>query len=53
MAKKDSGELVFLTGCDLSDGRRFEKGDKVPADVKKEDLAALKEMKAVGVAEAE
>lgn len=44
MAKKN---YKFKVGADLSDGRRFEAGDDVPADIKKLDLDALLEMDAI------
>lgn len=54
MAKKESKQtttLVFTTGVNLADERRFEKGDTVPADLSEKELAALKELDAVAEAE--
>jgi hypothetical protein len=47
--KKQKLISYFTRGCDLSDGRRFEIGDEVPADIKQKDLKALVEMDAVRV----
>lgn len=48
MSKKKLN-ATFTTGVNLSDERRFEKGDPVPEDIKQEDLEALVEMNAVEV----
>ena len=45
VVKKDK-EYEFLTGCDLSDGRRFEKGDSA-SDIDPEDVKELLKMDAI------
>ncbi len=49
MAKKkdESKAFVFTTGCNLSDGERFEAGENVPADISDKDKAALIRMNAI------
>jgi hypothetical protein len=49
MAKKKDEQkpMVFVTGCNLSDGERFEAGETVPADIPESDKAALIEMNAI------
>jgi hypothetical protein len=49
MAKKKDEQkpMVFVTGCNLSDGERFEAGEKVPANISDADKAALIEMNAI------
>ena len=44
--KKDGTEYEFLTGCDLSDGRRFEKEDKASA-IDPDDVKELLKMDAI------
>lgn len=54
MAKKEAkqtAKLVFTTGVNLADERRFEKGDIVPVDVSEKELETLREMNAVAEAE--
>ena len=49
MAKKKDEQkpMVFTTGCNLSDGERFEAGENVPADISDKDKTALIQMNAI------
>ncbi len=51
MAKKEATDK-FKTGVNLADGRRFEPGDAVPADIAPKELAELKKLDAIEAAEA-
>ena len=41
----------FLSGVNLADGRRFEAGDKIPADIDEKDLEVLAELGVIGTEE--
>ena len=43
----DTALMVFVVGCNLPDGERFEAGDCVPEDIAPEVKAALISMKAI------
>ena len=51
MAKTKQKELIFTVGVNLADGRRFEKGEQVPADVSEKELKVLRELGAIGESE--
>lgn len=42
-------KYIFRVGSNLADGKRYEKGDKVPVDISKTELNALLKMKAIEV----
>jgi hypothetical protein len=49
MAKEKATDK-FRVGVNLADGRRFEPGDAVPADITPKELAELKKMNAIEAA---